>query len=211
MADISIPAGSVASYRFILSTPPPIGRRVGGAPVYASDILGPVSLDVELTFTTDNVFTLDSNDYNGDTTGWIEFVAKGMDLRNRILVPMSRLGYETPDGAVDKALTRDCDAGSTSCRVQGTLSSFKIGSFVSLKNELKLVKGLSQPSGGRIDVEFEPLMLQDAKSSDMLGIADPTGAFLPSGDLRRLTIDGLVKGNIALAGETHTFLQAGPQ
>ena len=204
MANIELPAGSVARYDIVLVTPDPIGRRVGGAPVYATPIVAPVSLDLELTFTTDLVF---------DNDEWIDFVSKSSDLRNKVSVPVSHLGYKTPDAASDLNLATDCDAGSTSCRVvyTGNYANFGsvIGRFISISNELKLIKGHSQPSGGRVDIEFIPTLLQKANSGTAVGLADPTGLFLPSGDPRRLSIDG-VPFTTFLGGETHLFLQAGP-
>ena len=204
-----MPKGSVTSYRVRLVIPSPLGRRLSGAPVYATNILGPVSLDLEVTLATDAVFTLDGNDYEGDTKGWIDFAANSMDLRNRVLIPVSHLGYRTPTGATDKEIQVKVDAGGDTCRVVETSTSLTVGKFVSLMDELKLVKSVTAPSGGRVDVTFTPPMLQDVPVNTELKMADPTGAFLPSGDERRLTVDRVV-ANTFLAGETHVFLQYGP-
>ena len=216
MADVTLPKGSVADYDLIWVMPEPIGkRRIGGAPYNAPNFNGPLSLDLRVLLKTDNVFTLDSNNHKGDTTGFLKFAAESMDFNNRIMVPVSTLGYEgIPDGAVDKPIQQEVEAGGNKCRVVESTSSLKIGGFVSLMDELKVVRKVEGPGkdgvpAGRVDVTFSPALLQTAPANTMLKIADPTGAYL-SPDVERRFQVRRVYATVFFAGTTIRLQQYGP-
>lgn len=195
MATYTLPEAAVASCQPNMIRPAPLGYRVNGSPVSGRNPHA-IRLDMTVSIDLDHEFKVE------DLDRMIAFLADGT---NQLLIPAQRFGFEAPANAADANLHDAVAVNATSCTLTGNIPAARIGRWISIRGEIKLVQSVA--SGTNTTVVFEPMMHQTHSSGGVVRIANPRGSYVPRADLS-WTLDRKTQGKLMLGGTTLDLVES---